>query len=141
MVIEPLNQSHSKGEKKVSEAPKSRDLWHPAVVLRRMGSDADLLCSMVDYFLEDSPSLLRDLKKRIEAGDAAEACRVAHSLKGLCLNFDAEAATQVGALLESACIAKKLDEASELISPLTEELRQLSIALTDWRELNSPQDV
>jgi len=102
-----------------------------------MGADADLLSSMVDYFLEDSPSLLQELKLRIDAGDAIEACRVAHSLKGLCSNFEAEAAIRAGALVEAACSSENLDDASALTAPLTVQLRQLSSALTAWKESNS----
>lgn len=123
----------------MSDVPEHGDLWNPTVALRRMGADADLLSSMVDYFLEDSPTLLQDLKKRIDAGDAAEACGVAHSLKGLCSNFEAAAATRAGAVLETACTVETLDAASALISPLTEQLRQLSLALTAWRASYSGQ--
>ncbi len=128
--------SDSKNEMKVSEVPE-RDLWHPSVALRRMGGDTDLLSSMVDYFLEDSPALLLTLKERIDASDVAEASRVAHSLKGLCANFEAEAATRVGASIEAACTSEKLDEAAALISPLTEQLHLLAHALTVWKETNS----
>ncbi len=129
--------SHSKGEKNVSEVQEFSDRWNPAVTLRRMGADVDLLSSMVDYFLEDYPSLLQDLKERIDVGDAGEACRAAHSLKGLCSNFEAEAATRAGALVEAACAAETLDEASVLVGPLAEQLRQLSLALSAWKESNS----
>ncbi len=126
-----------KGKLRVSEITQSRELWNPAVVLRRMGGDTELLSSMVDYFLEDSPSLLEELKRLIDAGDAVEACRVAHSLKGLCSNFDAEAATQAGAAVEATCNAGKLEEASALVLPLSEELRQLSPALIAWQKANT----
>ena len=128
--------SPPKGKVKVSEVIEPRELWNPIVVLRRMGADVDLLSSMVDYFLEDSPLLIEELKQRIDAGDAGEACRVAHSLKGLCSNFEAEAATRAGAVVEAACFAERLDEASALIAPLTEQVRQLSLALTGWKESN-----
>jgi HPt (histidine-containing phosphotransfer) domain-containing protein len=65
-----------------------------------MGGDAELLSTMVDYFVEDSPLLLLQLKTLIDAGDAAEASRIAHSLKGLCANFEAEAATEACASVE-----------------------------------------
>ncbi len=121
----------------MAEVLESRHLWNPAVALRRMGEDIDLLSSVVDYFLEDFPNLLQDLTERIDASDAEEACRLAHSLKGLCSNFEAAAATQAGAVLEAACTDENFEEALELISPLTEQLRQLTLVLTEWKESNS----
>ena len=126
--------------KRNAPAPE-RDVWHQSVAIRRLGGDTDLLSSMVDYFLEDSPILLLTLKERIDAKDVAEACRVAHSLKGLCANFEAETATRVGASIEAACTSEKLDVASSLISPLTEQVRLLALALTVWKETNSQRAV
>ncbi len=117
----------------MSESNEPGKLWNPTVALRRMGDDSDLLCCMVDYFLEDSPLLLRDLKGQIELGDAAEASRLAHSLKSLCCNIEAEAATRVAAFAEAACMAETLDEASAFIPLLTEQLRDLSHALAMWK--------
>jgi HPt (histidine-containing phosphotransfer) domain-containing protein len=128
----------AKDELKVSESIKPCKLWNPDIALRRMGADTDLLCTMVDYFLEDSLLLLLDLRQRISAGDALEASRVAHSLKGLCSNFEAEAATRAGAAVEAACMAATLQEASSLIPTLAEQLSQLSHALMEWKESHSP---
>jgi two-component system sensor histidine kinase/response regulator len=132
-----LKSSNAKGEANVSGVLLQGDLWNPAVALRRMGADTDLLSSMVDYFLEDCPSLVQELKERIKAGDETEASRVVHSLKGLCANFEAGLATRAAALVEAACIANQLEEASVLLLPLTEQLRDLSQALTAWKDLNS----
>ena len=128
--------SDSEHKMKASGIPEL-DVWYPSVALRRMGGDAELLSSMVEYFLEDSPALLLTLKERIDASDVAEACRIAHSLKGLCANFEAETVTRFGALIEAACASGKFDEASALIPPLTEQLRLLVLALTAWKEASS----
>lgn len=121
----------------MSETIDPCNYWNPTVALRRMGADSDLLCCMVDYFLEDSPLLLRDLRLRIDEGDASEACRLAHSLKSLCCNIEAEAATRAAALIEAACVAETLDEASELVPQLNEDLQQLSQALALWKDSQS----
>ena len=129
--------SSAKGEVKVSESSEPHQPWNPDIALRRMGADTNLLCTMIDYFLEDSLILLQELKQRIDAGDAAEASRLAHSLKGLGSNFEADAVTRAGAMVEAACMAETFEEASALISPLTEHLGELSCALTAWRESRS----
>ncbi len=123
----------------MSESIQTYKLWNPTVALRRMGADSDLLCCMVDYFLEDSQLLLRDLKQKIEDGDIAEACRLTHSLKSLCCNIEADAATRAAAAVEATCLEGDLDEAATLVPPLTEQLHQLSQALATWKE-SQPQD-
>lgn len=130
-------KDEAKDEEKVSESIEPYKLWNPDVALRRMGADTELLHTMVDYFLEDSLLLLQELRERIDAGDTAEASRIAHSLKGLCSNFEAKAATRVGAAVEAACMAGTLAEASSLIPTLTEQLSQLSHALMEWKESHS----
>ena len=120
----------------MSDTTRPGNLWNPAVALRRMGADTSLLSCMVDFFLEDSTLLLRDLKQKIDAGDAPEASRLAHSLKSLCSNIEADAATRAGTLVEAACLAETLDEASELMPPLTEQVRRLSDVLSLWKNSN-----
>lgn len=123
----------------MSDVLKPGNLWNPAIALRRMGADTSLLSCMVDYFLEDSPVLLRDLKQKIAAGDAPEASRLAHSLRSLCCNIEANDAAQAGILVEAACRAETLDEASALMPPLTEQVRRLSDVLSIWKTSN-PQE-
>jgi CheY-like chemotaxis protein len=119
-------------------ANPSRDyLWNPDVALRRMGDDKELLCSMIDYFQEDSPGLLLQLRDLISVGDAAESGRIAHSLKGLCSNFEANAAIDIAADTENACRAGNFTDAEQLLSSLNEELRRLVPALAQWQSRNS----
>ena len=113
------------------------ELWNPDLVLRRMGDDKALLCSMVDYFQEDSPGLLQQLQDLIRVGDAAESSRIAHSLKGLCSNFDAHAAINVASDTENACRAGSFTDAVPLLNSLNEEIRKLVPALTQWQSENS----
>lgn len=120
----------------MSDVIKPSNLWNPVVVLRRMGADTSLLSCMVDFFLEDSQLLLRDLKQRIDAGDAPEASRLAHSLRSLCCNIEADDAARAGILVEAACMASTLDEASALLPPLTEQVRRLSDVLSIWKNSN-----
>lgn len=117
----------------MSDMIKPGNLWNPAVALRRMGADTSLLCCMVDFFLEDSQLLLQDLKQKIDAGDAPEANRLAHSLKSLCSNIEAADATQAGTLVEAACRAETLDQASALMPQLTEQVSRLSDVLSIWK--------
>ena len=125
-----------------SNAPRTddsalREPWQPAVALRRMGGDKELLCSLVEYFLEDSPVLLRQLQELIATGDAEEASRVAHSLRGLCANFDADAAIRVAGHTEIACREGKFIDAATLLHSLKDEIRRLSPSLVSWQIENA----
>jgi two-component system sensor histidine kinase/response regulator len=123
----------AKGEARVTEKTKPLELWKPEVALRRMGDDTELLSSMVDYFLEDSLKLLAELRQLIEDDNSAEAARAAHSLKGLCSNFEAVQATQAALEVETTCMAGKLAEAEKLLPALSETFANLSLELTAWQ--------
>ncbi len=69
----------------------------------------------------------------IKIGDAAEAARAAHSLKGLCSNFEAAEATQVALETEMACLSGKLIESELPLAHLTEKIASLSQELIQWK--------
>ena len=108
-------------------------LWNQVDSLRRLGGDAPLLCSMIDFFLEDAPVLLNELEQLIEDGNPHEAARQSHSLKGLCANFDAAAASQVARDTEAACLNSDFDQARVLLAPLKMEIHRLTPQLESWR--------
>lgn len=115
----------------------SGELWNPDVALRRMGDDSTLLCSIVDYFLEDSPVLLQQLHDLIHIGDAEESSRLAHNLKSSCANFEAQAAVNVAADMEIACGKGNFPDALQLFSSLNEEIRKLVPSLIAWQSEHS----
>ena len=103
--------------------------------LTRVGDDAKILKDMVNYFLEDSPDLLETLRKRVDNGDLNETVRAAHSLKGLCANFDAHAAVKTAKTIEDT---KNLSDLSaDAIGELEVELNKLTDELTRWQSKNS----
>jgi HPt (histidine-containing phosphotransfer) domain-containing protein len=73
------------------------------------------------------------LKQKLDAGDAPEANRLAHSLKSLCSNIEAADAAEAGTLVEAACRAETLDQASALMPQLTEQVSRLSAVLSIWK--------
>lgn len=123
----------TEGESPVSEKCSPIKLWKPDVALRRMGGDIELLSSMVDYFLEDSPALLAELQQLVEDGNTAEATRAAHSLKGLCSNFEAVEATQAGLEVESGCMSGKLQDVKQRLPQLIQTFARLSQELIEWQ--------
>jgi HPt (histidine-containing phosphotransfer) domain-containing protein len=118
----------------------SSELWNPAVALRRMGGDRELLSDMVTYFLEDSPVLMTQLQAFIGEQNHEESSRVAHSLKGLCANFEAEGASRAAEVAEIAFRNGDFKIAESLRNQLSEEIQRLASSLTAWQSKNSGSD-
>ena len=109
-----------------------RKIWNPDTSLARMAGDRSLLAKMISFFLEDSESLLKGLEAAFGARDFPECCRSAHSLKGLCLNFDAFACVDLAAALESNCRSNHdAIDATDLIK-LRGEIERLRRKLAEW---------
>lgn len=86
--------------------------------LVRLGNRHKLLIDMMNFFLEDSVDLLKDLDAAFEKSDLASVCRASHSLKGLAATFDAS--ETVSAALSVEQMSKRgetvgLGEAIELL--------------------------
>jgi len=100
--------------------------------LERLGGDADLFVDLVRFFLEDAATLLVRMEAALEAKDARTVEISAHSLKGLCSNFDARRAVAAAYAIEESARAGKLADAPEscaqfksAVAELTEALRRL----------------
>lgn len=124
----------------MSEAPSHRptdgDIWNPHQCLKRMGHDADLLSNMIDYFQEDAPELLNKLSSTLKEGDCKEATRFAHSLKGLCANYDATEAIDAALKVEEACREQNASAAQTGLPLVRERIKELSVALKRWQALH-----
>jgi CheY-like chemotaxis protein len=96
---------------------------------RRLGNDEQLLRDMAGFYIEDAPTLLRDLREAIDAGDVELATRSAHSVKGLSSNFDAMTAMALAKTIEDAGRAGNLDEARDNVEALDAEVGRVIEAL------------
>lgn len=110
------------------------DLWKVDVALKRLGDDRELLQNMIGYFLEDAPELLGKLPSLVETRDWDEATRAAHSLKGLCSNFEAVTVTDTAREMEHACRARNGEVAEELLPTLSQQVEDLKTSLTNWSD-------
>jgi two-component system, sensor histidine kinase and response regulator len=69
-------------------------------VLARVEGDRALLAELVDIFRVDSPRMLADLRRGLEAGDARGVEKAAHALKGCVGNFGGRTAAAAALALE-----------------------------------------
>ncbi len=97
--------------------------------LERLGGDRDLLRHMVRLFFEDFPELLDRIDTMAEQNEPAEVQRAAHSLKGLCANFDGRPAVAAALAVEDAASAKDMNQVRRRVPQLKAEVRRLEEAL------------
>ena len=104
-----------------------------AELLRRYGSDEQLLLDIIQLFLEDLPDMVEKIREALVSGESEPLARSAHSLKGAVSNFDREDAWKKVAELEATARDGNFQKAAEQF-PLVKEamgilgarLRQLS---------------
>lgn len=104
--------------------------------LKRTGDDVEILNDMVNYFFEDTSNLMQEALECAEKGDAAETARAAHSLKGLCANFNAHSATEAAKVVEDIGLSGDLNHVSEALTTLQKELTILTEGLHQWQAEN-----
>jgi CheY-like chemotaxis protein len=103
-------------------------------LLSTLGGDAANLRIIIDSFLADGPSLLDELDRYVEAGDAAGVRRAAHSLKSNGADFGAT--TFAGRCKELELIGKsgELQGAAGLAAEIRAEYHGVAAALAAVRE-------
>lgn len=127
------SQAQTQPSRKKEKAVSSQPVADMHAALKRVGMDPDILNSMVDYFFEDAPGLLQEISRHVQTQDADELARAAHSLKGLCANFNASAATEAAKAIEDMGHRGDLQAVPAAIPPLESELDRLTRELSEWR--------
>jgi signal transduction histidine kinase/CheY-like chemotaxis protein len=119
--VSPVSRGFG-GESTAMTPGKSVDQRDPvlnlAVARQRLGGDEELLRDLAGFFIEDAPRLLEDARLALRAGDAENATRHAHSLKGLAANFEANSTVELAQRLESSSRAQQFSDAIGLCDPL-----------------------
>lgn len=96
-----------------------------AAFLEALGNDLNLAKRLIDLFLQDSGRLLEDIRRAIDARDAAALRRAAHTLKGSVSNFPAGAARDTAARMEAIGFDGDCDTAREVFPILEKEIERL----------------
>ena len=92
-------------------------------LLRAFDQDWEFMREVVEVFFNDYPQQLQTLRRSAGTGDAPAFRRSAHSLKGMLLNFQAEAAAQKALRLEHLGQAGELAGTDGLIEDLAADLK------------------
>jgi len=101
--------------------------------LGRLDGDRELLAELVQFFLEDSPGLLEQVRGGLRSGDAKTVQRAAHSLTGLAGNFGARKAVDAASSVEQFGQSGDLAAAAAALPQLERQVGLLQKALISYR--------
>jgi HPt (histidine-containing phosphotransfer) domain-containing protein len=94
-----------------------------AAALEATGDDQSLLDELVILFLDESSTLLSNIRRAIEEGDMELLRRSSHTLKGSLRIFDSRLAIDYAAQMEQLGKNSQLDQAPALLQKLEPQLK------------------
>jgi CheY-like chemotaxis protein len=105
--------------------PSNSAVWNREEAIERLGGDADLFQELCQIFLDESPKLLRELQSALKNGNAEDAMRAAHSIKGEVGYLSAPDAMSAARQLEEMARSKNLFGSDKILAVLERELEAL----------------
>lgn len=99
--------------------------------------DPDLLADLIQAFLADTPRLLQDLRQAVTGGNLREIAAVAHTMKGVVTNFEANRCYQAALQLERVCAEGASEQVQESSAQLEREVERLIETLRSANSLTS----
>jgi CheY-like chemotaxis protein/HPt (histidine-containing phosphotransfer) domain-containing protein len=101
----------------------------------------DMLASLINLYLAESPKLVGELKRAAGEGDAREIGRVAHSLKSCSANVGAMTLSRYCADIQAAAKRGDTAEARKIVATLEGEHASVQEALTaEFESLSASRD-
>ena len=131
--IEQLGVVPNGGDGASRDASAVERVFDHKKALASLDGDTDLLCEVIDIFLETCPELLDAVRKAVEKRDAEAVERAAHSLKGAVATLSALDAAATAQRLETMGREGGLAEAQEVCAMLEGQMQRLESALLDVR--------
>ncbi len=105
-----------------------------STAIKRLGNDQQLMNDLINFFFEDFPSLLEDMRGAILRHDWNRLQRAAHSFKGLAANFDANSTVQAMQALELQSATQDPERLSKLLADAELEVARLTAALAQYQQ-------
>ena len=102
--------------------------------LQRVGGKVDMLKELTDMFFEECPRLMEQIRGAIDAANADDLRREAHTLKGSADLFAAAPTVKAAYHLESVARDRQLDEAEAAWAELERQVDLLLPALRRIRD-------
>ena len=110
-------------------APMTHDF---SMALDRLEGDKSLLREQMNFYLEDTPILVRDIQTSVENNDAPQLEMSAHRLRGLSAGFDADELMRLASHFEATGRENRIVANDSVLSELHLEWSQLCNAMRLW---------
>jgi len=94
-------------------------------LMARVGGDRGLLSELVDILRRESPGMLAEIRRSLDAGDPASVERAAHRLRGSVSSFGAEDAARSSQALERMGVAADLANGLDVLAALEDQIARL----------------
>lgn len=101
-------------------------------LLEEFQGDTNLLCKVLEAFLQTTPALMQTLYTSLHAKDFPAADRAAHTIKGSVSHFHNDRAFELCFELEKLARARTIENAFELFDLLEKEINALSHSFEEW---------
>jgi HPt (histidine-containing phosphotransfer) domain-containing protein len=108
--------------REVEMTASGSDVFDRASLLTRLAGDEELVREIVTLFVEDTASLVVQLRKAAAAEDLSVVAQIAHAMRGAAANVSASRMVDVAQRTERAAkqgsVAESVDNAAELAAEL-----------------------
>ena len=92
-------------------------------------TDVEFVKELIDAYLDDSPSLINEMKTALQGNDAATFRRAAHTLKSSSASMGAMALSEISSELEMIGKAEELDQVDGKLDQLISLFEQVEVEL------------
>lgn len=106
-------------------------IYDRRLALERLGGDEALLEELVDSFREEWKGWFAGLVEATEQGNATEARRLAHTIKGGADTIGSASVTGIAQILEEMAHDERLDELRDGLASLEQRLKELDAVLAE----------
>ena len=134
----PVTSETAHAEEQLGEQPDQPDhtVFNAAEAIDRYDGDLDVLKMIIDSFIEDTPGAIDEIASAVHSGDAAQAGRLGHSLKGGASYIGADRIKALALAIETAGKENDLKASGPLLSELRTEfgLFKKETLAFDWKE-------
>jgi len=114
------------------QGEESNELFDREELLERVDNDMELLRHLFELFTRDYPTLLDEMQQAVDAGQAEDLQRAAHTLKGMLGNLSAHDIAKRALALENMGGEETLDGAGDILERLEGEVACLGGTLREF---------
>lgn len=135
-LTKPVPAAHPHPQGVLAErAPASFDA---EAFLARLDGDRELRAELVELMKQQIPVALTEMRRCVDSGDGPGLQRVAHTLRGSVLQFDASDAAEAALALETCAREGGVPDAGLPVRALEQELERLLRDLSRLEEVGAP---